>query len=136
VNKLLAAKEKAKYSFLQNQALKNSSAPEALREPRLSAKRRRKPAVSRENLLFCGLIVCLIITSIVLINQYSRVLAVNYQIQQVGREISQLKEEQQHLLIEVKRLGSLERIEQIARNDLGLQYPEKTQWLVVSARGN
>ena len=38
------------------------------------------------------------------------------------------------ILLEVKRLGSLDRIEAIAANELGLQYPEKQRWLFLSGK--
>lgn len=134
MNKLLVAKEKPKQIAFQNYNFRNKHVPPSTREFELPAKRKRKQSGYREGLLFCGLIFCLIIISVSLISQYSRVLAVNFKINQVGREISQLKEEQEHLTIEVKRLASLDRIETIARDDLGLQYSKDKQWLV-SARG-
>ncbi len=83
-------------------------------------------------MLIC-LIFCLIIIGVGLISQYSQVVAVNYQIQQTSKELDALQEERQHLQIEVKRLSSLERIEAIAKNELGLQYPENRQWLLISS---
>jgi len=87
-------------------------------------------------MLLCGLLLCLIIISVGIISQYGRIVAGNYQLQQMRREITLLQEEREYLRIEVKRLSSLERIETIAINELGLQYPEKRQWLILSARGN
>lgn len=87
----------------------------------------------KESLLLVCLIFCLIVIGVGLISQYSQVVAINYQIQQTTREISELHIERQHLEIKVNRLSSLERIENIAKNDLGLQYPENRQWLLISA---
>ena len=91
-------------------------------------------AVSRVSLTFCALLFCLLLVGVGLITQYSKVVAVKMQIHQVKKEIEMLENEREHLFIEVKRLNSLERIEMIALNDLGLQYPEKRQWLRI-ARG-
>ncbi|MGI5875243.1 MAG: cell division protein FtsL [Dethiobacteria bacterium] len=136
MNRLIVAREKPKQIVYQNYALKNQHATQPVGELNLSSKRKQQKTGYREGFLFCGLILCLIIIGVSLISQYSRVLAVNYKIHRVSREISQLREEQEHLLIEVKRLSSLERIEEIAKNDLGLQYPEEKQWLFISARGD
>lgn len=87
-------------------------------------------------MLFCALILLLIITGVGLIGMHGRVVAINYRVQQVNREISRLQEEREYLNIEVKKLASLERIEHIAINELGMQYPEKRQWLLLSSRGN
>ncbi len=84
--------------------------------------------------MFCGLLLCLLLISVGLISQYSQVVAVKLQIYQVQKEIKGLQGGIEHLHMEVNSLSSLERIEMIAKNDLGLQYPEKRQWLHV-ARG-
>lgn len=93
-----------------------------------------REAVRRNSLTLCGLLLCLLLVSVGLISQYSQVVAVKLQIHQVQKEIEELQSEIEHLHIEVHRLSSLERIEMIAKNDLGLQYPEKRQWLRI-ARG-
>ena len=91
-------------------------------------------ALSGEAKLFYALILLLIITGVGLIGMHGRVVAINYQVGQVNREISQLVAEQEYLNIEVKKLASLERIENIALTELGLQYPENRQWLYLSSQ--
>ena len=83
----------------------------------------------RNGLTLCVLLFFILLTSVGLISQYSRVVAVKYQIHQVQQEIKTLQNEIVRLEIEVKSLSSLERIEMIAKNELGLQYPEKRQWI-------
>jgi len=92
----------------------------------------QKEAGQWGNLTFYALLLCVLLVSVGLISQYSRVVAVKLQIHQVNREIEELQSEREHLRIEVKRLSSLERIEMIAKNDLGLQYPETRQWLRIA----
>ncbi len=84
--------------------------------------------------LFCALILLLIVTGVGLIGMHGRVVAINYQMERTNKEISQLLMEQEYLNIEAKRLSSLERIENIAITELGLQYPESRQWLLLSSR--
>lgn len=93
-----------------------------------------KVCVSGETKLFCALVLLLIITGVGLIGMYGRVVAINYQVEKVNKEISQLLSEKEYLTIEVRKLSSLERIEHIALTELGLQYPEKRQWLLLSSR--
>ena len=135
MNKVLETKEKPTISYYpQQKPLHNRTAREKLKvSPSSQQKLAGHPG---ESLLLCVLIFLLIAVSIGLIAQYSRVIAVNYQVQQVNREIAQLQEEKEHLAIEVRSLSALERIENIAVNELGLQYPEQKQWLRLSARGN
>ena len=90
--------------------------------------------ISSETKLFCALILLLVITGVGLIGMYGRVVAINYQVEQASREVSQLLAEQEYLNIEVKKLSSLERIENIAISELGLQYPDSRQWLLLSSR--
>ena len=93
-------------------------------------------ALPRESKLLCGLLLCLIIIGVGIISQYGRTVYGSYQLDKMRRELILLEEERESLLIEVKRLSSLERIEAIAIHELGLQYPEERQWLILSARGD
>ncbi len=91
-------------------------------------------ALTAEAKLFYALILLLIITGVGLIGMHGRVVAINYQLEQTNREISQLLAEQEYLNIEARKLSSLERIENIALTELGLQYPENRQWLHLSSQ--
>lgn len=102
----------------------------------LTSANSKKTALPRESKLLCALLLCLILISVGIISLYGRIIAGNYQLEKMRREFLLLQEERESLQIEVKRLSSLERIENIAINDLGLQYPENRQWVVLSARGN
>ena len=132
---MIMAKENLRSVYYQEQRTGNSHIP---REKSYDLPRARPKRVQSHcgSLLLCGILLCLVLTSVGLIAQYGRLVAGSYQLHQMRREINLLQEERERLQIEVKRLGSLERIEEIAVNELGLQYPEKRQWLILSARGN
>ena len=83
-------------------------------------------------LVFSLLLLCLIMVSVGMINQYGRIVAAKLQVHGITKEITELMDEKEYLQIEVKRLSSLERIEMIAKEDLGLQYPENRQWLRIA----
>lgn len=92
----------------------------------------QKPVISREVVLCGALILILIIIGAGLVGTYGRVLAVNYQVQQAKMEISRLQDERAYLSLEIEKMSSLGRIEYIAKTELGLQYPQKRQWLFLS----
>jgi len=131
---LLVTKKKVQSGYFPDQRF-----PEKVR---YGAERKRtvqeapgKEAAQWGGMTLCALLLCLFLVSVGLISQYSRVVALRLQIHEVTKEIEALKSEKEHLQIEVKRLNSLERIEMIAKNDLGLQYPEERQWVRI-ARGD
>jgi cell division protein FtsL len=134
VNKLLVVKEKPRTDFSLEQNARSSYTPEP-RHYDFSA-RPKRISLPRESKLLCCLLLCLIIISVGIISQYGRTVAGNFQLQKMRAELLLLQEERESLRIEVKRLSSLERIETIAINELGLQYPAQRQWLILSARGN
>ncbi len=49
----------------------------------------------------------------------------NYTLQVLGSKISDIERQNQKLEIEVEKLKSLNRIEKIALNEIGMQLPEK-----------
>ncbi|HHT47084.1 MAG TPA: cell division protein FtsL [Firmicutes bacterium] len=128
---MLIAKEKPIFTY-QEQGFKKRYVP-GQKSFDLPRPRERRIPVHRESLLLCSMLLCLIIIGVGLITQYGHIVAGNYRLHQMRREIALLQEENEQLLLEVKRLGSLDRIEAIAANELGLQYPEKRQWLFLSA---
>ena len=90
----------------------------------------------REGLKILVLLFLLVIIGMGLIGQHGRIIACNYRIHQLKEEMAALQEEKKSLRIEVQRLGSLERIEKIALDELGLEHPDKKQWLVLSTPAN
>lgn len=119
------------YGNYKKPAYKSASEPA---KNDLSLPLSQKVAVPRESRLLCLLVLCFILISLGIITLYGRVIAGNYQIENMRRELLLLQEENESLQIEVKRLSSLERIENIALEELGLQYPENRQWLILSAK--
>lgn len=129
---MLIAKEKPNFTYQEERGLKKRYVP-GQKSFDLPRPRERRIPVPRESLLLCGMLLCLIMIGVGLITQYGQIIAGNYRLHQMRSEIALLQEENEQLLLEVKRLGSLDRIEAIAANELGLQYPEKRQWLFLSA---
>lgn len=80
------------------------------------------------------LVIFVFLVSVLLIAQYCCFIALNLKIDHVQSDIARLQEEKSSLEMEVKKLSSLERLEMIALEELGLQYPEERQWLVLTSR--
>lgn len=139
---MIVARKKPKAGYhLQQGAAGNFRPGPSIAPPvtkrRKAASTSARPAGSlslRESMLLYFLLTILIVAGVGVISQYGRIVACNYRIQHLHREMALLQEEKEVLCIEVKRLASLERIERIAVGELGLQHPEKRQWLVLSAR--
>ena len=134
MNKLLVAKEYQRAGYFPGQQTRSGYLPEP-RGYEIPAPEHKNVSLPRESKLLCGLLLCLIIIGVGIISQYGRMIAGNYQVEKMHRQIILLQEENERLNVEASRLHSLERIEDIAINELGLQYPEQGQWLVLSARG-
>lgn len=61
----------------------------------------------------------------------ARVIDLGYQIQHLQKEEKNLRKTHHALLIEASHLGSLDRIEQIAKLDLGMIYPSQRNIVLV-----
>ena len=139
---MLVAREKPKTEYFLRQKSRRNFVPAANLAPVAKRHRTASPSVGaevsylRESLQLFVLLFFLMAIGVGLISQHGRIVACNYRIQQLQREMALLQEEKESLRIEAQRLGSLERIERIAVGELGLQYPDKKQWLVLSAPGN
>lgn len=131
MNKLLPARKLGDY---KPEHRRNTPYRPTRKQYERQEKRQSAAGISGEAVLFCALMLLMIITGVGLIGMYGKVVAVNYQVEQSNRELAKLVEENEYLSIEVKKLSSLERIENIAINELGLQYPEQRQWLFLSSR--
>ena len=133
MNKLLV-KESYRAGYLPEQKTRSGYVFPETGKYNVPSVKTKGAALPRESKLLFGLLLCLIIIGVGIISQYGRTVYGNYQLDKMRRELILLEEERESLLIQVKRLSSLERIEAIAIHELGLQYPEERQWLILSAR--
>ncbi|MCL6636062.1 MAG: septum formation initiator family protein [Peptococcaceae bacterium] len=67
---------------------------------------------------------------------YSRVFALGYQISRLEKELALLRVENHSLDEEIHRLASLDRVEFLAVNKLGMVKPDSSNVLVVAVAGN
>jgi len=73
------------------------------------------------------------VLSLVVVAQYSSLVVFNFRMSNARTELSALKEETRSLELEAAQLGSIGRIERIAREELGLVDPEVGQLKVITA---
>jgi cell division protein FtsL len=74
------------------------------------------------------------ILSLVVIAQYSFLVIMNYQMSSIHTELASLSVVTHELELEAARLSTAGRIEQIAREELGMVEPEIDQLFIISAR--
>ncbi len=84
-------------------------------------------------LVALGMVLVVALTAVSLLAHFVLVVRVNYEIGRAASELSALHEEQQHLKIQIASLLSPERMERIALEEIGLQYPEQNQFIILTA---
>ncbi len=82
--------------------------------------------------LFVILLTCFML-SLVVVAQYSALVILNYRLSSARTELIAVHETSRVLELEAARLGSVGRIEQIARTELGMVEPEADQLKVLTA---
>jgi len=93
-------------------------------EPVVSRKRRgRKAGPVQEKLILVGCIFLAVITGLMLAATHAQITDRNANIIQVKQEISDLQNANERLKLEIARLKSLDRIENIAMTQLGMVEP-------------
>ena len=102
--------------------------PDPYAGPQVSPSPRRNGKVK---LLLTGLVcllLCLVVTA-----QYSRIVSLNFELSAQEARINGLKEEYRELEAMAARLSSLDRIEEVARKELGMREPDQGQLKVLTA---
>ncbi len=72
--------------------------------------------------------------AVTVISHYSVTIGISYQVNLAQKQLEQLSEERNHLQIKKAQLSSLDRIEGIAKEELGLIYPEENQQVFLTLR--
>ncbi len=81
-------------------------------------------------------IVCFLL-GLVVIAQYSKTVSLGYEISRCRDRLSVLDEEYRQMELDAAGLASLDRIEMVAREELGMQEPQSNQVRVLTAhKGN
>lgn len=80
-----------------------------------------------------GVVAVLALMAISLVAHYTYVLQLNYKIDRSLHELHALQDTQQHLKLEIASLRSPDRLEKIAMEEIGLQYPDQDQFIILTA---
>lgn len=95
------------------------------------AKKRRRASVK---LYLIGLVFLATMLAITTVSQFGRLVALSYQVNQVEQRLRLAREEQSRLRVLAAEYSSLERVERIAVEELGYQYPREEQTKVLATR--
>ncbi len=99
-------------------------------DPRVSSRPERR--LKKVKLL--SIMAACFILSLVVVAQYSSLVVLNYQLSGARSELSTVRESSRIMEIEVARLSSVSRIENIAREELGMVEPSREQLNIISAQ--
>lgn len=109
------------------EAIQAQHSPETRNRPGPSPRRRLDPTVS-------VFLVALVVLAAAMghVAQRARITALTYELHLENVRLAEAKRLNNHLLVEVERARSLKRVEQEARNRLGMTDPAHTTWLVMN----
>jgi len=102
-------------------------------QPGRGAEIKTQPAVRLKKVKFILILVTCFLLSLVVVGQYSSLVILNYRLGSVRTELSVARETSRGLELEAAQLSSLERIDQIAREDLGMVEPDMSQMRIITA---
>lgn len=107
--------------------------PDVITQPGSHPVARPQPeSVSKKAKFLLILLTCFVL-SIAVVAQYSSMVVMNYQMGNARAELAEVREATRLLELEAAQLGSIGRIEQVARDELGMVEPEMSQLRVISA---
>jgi cell division protein FtsL len=120
---LVAKKTQQSLSYYELQRQKRKTAERRANNSQLAVKR----------MAMLGVLFVVVLTALSLVAQFVFVVQANYEIGRASRELQNLQEQAQHLKIEIASLRSPDRLEKIALEEIGLQYPNHNQFIILTA---
>ncbi|WP_027366040.1 septum formation initiator family protein [Desulfotruncus alcoholivorax] len=121
---MIVAREKAEYYGLPEQ-------PEKKRRARVRPL--SEQLAMKDRIMYTGLVVIIFCSCAVIAGYYAQVLATGYKINAVEKELSLLRTESNGLFAEVNEISSLDYVETVAVNKLGMVRPANDEVVVVQA---
>lgn len=105
--------------------------------PRKSHRARKKTRFHylprRVRLVLVGLVLLIFCTGILVVYLYAQTLVAGYRLNEMKKEINDLNTQTQMLSENIARLSSLERVEKVAKAELGMIKPDLSQMILVKA---
>ncbi len=107
-----------------------------LRYDNFSVKKEREAISQNKRLLFCFLVIFIIfiLPMALVISQSLRIVHLNYQLEELQGELSEISTKNQEIERKVASKKSLSRLETIARDDLNMAEPDEIQRLALIPR--
>lgn len=94
----------------------------------------KKKIKIKDHVVLCVALILVMVVAVFTVMQYSQMVSSSRRITHVERDLKILIETNNDLQVKVSQLNSLMRIERIAIEELGMQYPEAKQWRMLAAR--
>lgn len=94
--------------------------------------RRGRSFSRRYRIVFTGLVALAFITGVIISFYYAQVFITNYRIHSLQNQLAALQKETDDLYSDLAKLSSLERIEKVAINELGMVKPSSNQVIKVA----
>lgn len=100
---------------------------------RIARKKQLHSRQAKQKLAMLGLVMACALAALTLVAHFTLIVRTNYELDRANRELMSLLEEQQSLRLQIAALRSPQKLEQIALNELGLVYPDQSQFVVLAA---
>jgi len=97
------------------------------------ARKQDQARLAASKLRMLGMAVLVAILAVVLVSLSAAVVQLNYRLEARTGELRALQDAGQHLKLESASLRSPERLEKIALEEIGLQYPAQAQVVILTA---
>ncbi|MGM0651289.1 MAG: cell division protein FtsL [Bacillota bacterium] len=107
--------------------------PDTITQPNSKPVARPLPGSLLKKVKLLSILLTCFVLSITVVAQYSSMVVMNYQLSSTRTELAEVREATRLLELEAAQLGTIGRIEQVARDELGMVDPELNQLKVVSA---
>jgi len=106
--------------------------PQPTRKLSRKTKKRPRQMSRRKKLVLTGAIVACFVLGLFISYYFARVVTLGYSITVTEKELAELKKENEYLASEIDRLSSLDNIERVAKNELGMIEPGKDDIIMVA----
>lgn len=104
------------------------------KEPTAKPLSRPRPGRGLVKFKLLSIFLLCFILSLIVVAQYSSLVIINYRVSNIRSELMALSEVTRELELEAAQLSTASRIEQIAREELGMIEPQISQLIVLSTR--
>ena len=93
-------------------------------------------AAGRWSLRLIGNVLLICVFAFAVLIRYSTIVERDHQLETLKKEYTSITDENKRLQVEIDSALNLDKVEQVARNDLGMAKPEKYQTVYVNIKGD